>query len=299
MNKTIKAWIEAMRLRTLPVSIAGVIAAAGCAAYYAKFRLPVFLVCLSFAIVAQIISNFANEYFDFRKGLDKKGREGFRRGVTEGDISPSAMRNAILILLVVDGLIGLATLFWGPWWLIMAGILIAVFAVAYSAGPYPLSHHGLGEIAVILFFGLIPVILTTYLQVSSWDILPVALPIALAIGIMGANVLIVNNYRDADDDKEVNKRTTAVIFGRKTMQRVYFINGMIAIVLIECATITRIPIIWQAGMLAYANFHYMLWVKLKYYKGSQLNPVLGQTAMLMFGVAIWLTLALCLNAPSA
>lgn len=77
-----------MRLRTLPVSAAGVIAAAGCAAYYDSFNLLPWAICLLFALMAQIVSNFANEYFDFRNGLDRKGREGFRRGVTEGDISP-------------------------------------------------------------------------------------------------------------------------------------------------------------------------------------------------------------------
>ncbi len=285
-----------MRLRTLPVSIAGVIAAAGCAAYYHKFQTGIFLVCLLFAVIAQIVSNFANEYFDFRKGLDKKGREGFRRGVTEGDISPKSMAAATFTLLGIDALIGLSMLQWGPWWLIFVGIAIAVFAIAYSAGPYPLSHHGLGDIAVIIFFGLVPVTFTTYLQTGSWQMIPVTIPVALAIGLMGANVLIVNNYRDADDDRQVNKRTSVVILGRKTMATVYFINGILALALIEVATIGRMPIIWQAAMLLYANLHYMLWVKLRYLKGAELNPVLGQTAMLMLGVAVWLVIALSCNA---
>ncbi len=294
MSKT-KAWIEAMRLHTLPVSVAGVTAAAGCAAYYHNFKALPFIICFLFAVMAQIVSNFANEYFDFRNGLDRKGREGFRRGVTEGDISPKAMLRATIGLLIAACAVGCTLMFIAGWWLLFVGIAVALFALAYSAGPYPLSQHGLGEIAVIVFFGLVPVMMTTYVQTLSWDMWRVALPVALAIGIMGANVLIVNNYRDVEDDKAVGKHTTAVIFGRRVMGTVYFINGMVAVALIVIATITRMSIIWQAGALLYANFHYMLWVKLTHLKGAELNPVLGQTAMLMLGMSIWLAVALSLN----
>lgn len=295
MNKTLKSWIEAMRLRTLPVSVAGVLAGGGCAAYYGAFKIVPFIICLLFAVMAQVVSNFANEYFDYRNGLDKKGREGFRRGVTEGDISPNSMLYATIGLLLIACALGCTLIIWGGWQLIFVGVAIAIFALAYSAGPWPLSHHGFGEIAVIIFFGVVPVLFTAYVQTGSWAMIPLALPISLAVGLMGANVLIVNNYRDADDDKAVNKRTSAVIFGRKTMGIVYFINGIAAVVLCVIATIGRSPLAWQIGALIYANFHYILWVKLTHYEGAQLNPVLGQTAMLMFGFSIWLVLLLSVN----
>lgn len=295
MSRKSKVWLEAMRLRTLPVSVAGVLAGAGCAAYYHSFKALPFIICLLFAVMAQIVSNFANEYFDFKKGLDRKGREGFRRGVTEGDISPSAMLRATIILLMLACAVGCTLIIWGGWWLIAVGIAVAVFAMAYSAGPCPLSHHGLGEIAVIIFFGIVPVMMTAYVQTGSWNMWQVALPVSLAIGLMGANVLIVNNYRDADDDKAVGKKTTAVIFGCKVMGTIYFINGILAVILVVIATISRMSLIWQAGALLYANLHYMLWVKLTHLKGAALNPVLGQTAILMFGFSLWLTLILSLN----
>lgn len=295
MGKKTKAWIEAMRLRTLPVSVAGVVAGGGCAAYFNSFRPVPFLICMLFAVMAQIVSNFANEYFDFRNGLDHKGREGFRRGVTEGDISPNAMLRATICLLLAACAVGSTLIIWGGWWLIAVGLAIAIFALAYSAGPWPLSHHGLGDIAVVVFFGIVPVMLTTYVQTGSWDMWKLALPISVAIGLMGSNVLIVNNYRDADDDRAVGKRTTVVILGRKTMGAVYFANGIIAVVLAVFVTIANVPLIWQAGALLYANLHYMLWVKLTHLKGAQLNPVLGQTAMLLFGFSLWLTLLLSVN----
>ena len=160
----IRHWIEAMRLRTLPVSVAGVIAGTGCAILTDSFKAIPALLCLTFAILAQIAANFGNEYYDFKNGIDRKGRAGFRRGVTEGEISPKAMKAATFITLEIAAAVGCAMLIYGPWWLMIAGILIMCFALAYSAGPYPLSHHGLGDIAVIIFFGIVPVVLTWYLQ---------------------------------------------------------------------------------------------------------------------------------------
>lgn len=281
-----------MRLRTLPVSIAGVITGAGCAAYYGSFRRLPFLICLIFALMAQIVSNFANEYFDYKNGLDRPGREGFRRGVTEGDITPTAMLRATIILLIVAGITGCSLIYWGGWWLLPVGVAIAIFSLAYSAGPWPLSHHGLGEVTVVIFFGFVPVILTTYIQVLDWSILPVTLPMSIGIGLMGANVLIVNNYRDYDDDKAVGKRTLAVITGRKTASAIYLVNGFLALLFIEIATAVRIPVIWQAGPLVYINLHYLLWMRLRRSNGSALNPVLGMTASLMFALSIWEAIAL-------
>lgn len=164
-----KEWIEAMRLRTLPVSISGVLAGIACAIMQGCFSLVPALLCLFFAILAQIASNFGNEYYDYKNGLDKKGREGFRRGVTEGDITPKAMRNATFGTLAAAAATGCLMLFYGEWWLIPVGIGIVLFALAYSAGPYPLSHHGLGDVAVVAFFGVVPVTFTCLLQQGSWD----------------------------------------------------------------------------------------------------------------------------------
>ena len=137
----IKNWIEAMRLRTLPVSVAGVIAGCGCAIMLDSFKAVPALICLTFAVLAQIASNFANEYFDFRNGIDKKGREGFRRGVTEGEINPQDMKRATFVTLALAASVGCTMLAYGPLWLLAVGVLIMIFALAYSAGPFPLSHH--------------------------------------------------------------------------------------------------------------------------------------------------------------
>ena len=280
----VHAWIEAMRLRTLPVSMAGVAAGCGCAAYYGSFRLLPALICLLFALLAQIASNFANEYYDFAKGLDKKGREGFRRGVTEGDISPRAMKRATYALLLLDALLGCSLIYWGGWWLIAVGIAVFIFALAYSAGPYPLSHHGWGDVAVVIFFGIVPVTLTAWLQAGTWDILPLALPLSVGTGMLAANVLIVNNYRDMEDDLAVGKHTTVGIFGRAPMLAVYMTMGVVG-------SFLPYPVLMAGGTLSIFCLLLPLWSSSGYLllgktmskaRGASLNNVLKHTSLLMF-----------------
>lgn len=279
-----------MRPQTLPVSIAGVIAGTGCAVWCNKFNAVPALLCLLFAVLAQIASNFGNEYYDYVKGVDKKGREGFRRGVTEGDISPVAMRNATFGTLALAALTGCAMLPYGGIELIAVGIAVAVFALAYSAGPFPLSHHGLGDITVVIFFGLIPVTFTCYLQCGCWEGLNASLPTSVAVGLLAANVLIVNNYRDADDDKEAGKRTTVVLFGRRAMSLVYLLSGITAIAIAFILPVWRgiLRLSFAVPMLYLLLLHIKNRRKLIRNSGAALNPLLGDTAKVLLFFSIML-----------
>lgn len=284
---TLKPWIEAMRLRTLPVSAAGVLTAIGYNVGDGTFKAAPAALCLIFALLAQVASNFANEYYDYRDGLDRAGRDGPRRGVTEGDIIPGAMLRATYATLGMACCVGLSLLWWGGWWLLIAGIVIAIGAMAYSAGPYPLSRHGLGEVAVIIFFGVIPVNLTYYVQ-SGYFAWPVGIASA-AIGLMGANVLLVNNYRDADDDAAVGKRTLAVIMGRGFAYSLYLINGVLGMLLLLDAMGVHRWIAW-----VYLAVHLLLCMMLKRRTGRAINPLLGMTAVAMLAVALaWLVSEIC------
>ena len=274
----IKSWIEAMRLRTLPVSVAGVIAGTGCAIMLDSFKAAPALACLVFAILAQIAANFGNEYYDFKNGIDRKGRAGFRRGVTEGEIDPESMKRATFIVLALAAVVGCTMLFYGPWWLIIVGVLIMMFALAYSAGPYPLSHHGLGDLAVIIFFGIIPVTFTCFLQTGDGDGMNIIVPTSLAVGLLAANVLIVNNYRDMEDDAAVGKRTTVVIFGRKFMGLTYLLSGITGMAVMLPVWI-RLPLWALAVPVAYVILHLKVWLKLRRAAGTELNPLLGRTAV--------------------
>ncbi|MBR5332866.1 MAG: 1,4-dihydroxy-2-naphthoate octaprenyltransferase [Muribaculaceae bacterium] len=274
----IKHWIEAMRLRTLPVSLAGVVMAWGFNFINNNFNATPAILCMLFALLAQIASNFANEYYDFKSGLDRKGRDGHRRGVTEGDITPKAMKLATYGTLALACAVGCSLIYYGGWWLLPMGIVIALGAMVYSAGPYPLSRHGLGEIAVLFFFGIIPVTLTYYVQSLEWNIQ--VLFASISVGLMGANVLIVNNYRDHDDDKSVGKRTLAVIFGRKFVANLYLFNGFIAVALM--AGIWSLMPVWAWAIpVLYLIAHTAIWIQLNIRIGARLNPLLGMTAMVM------------------
>ncbi len=288
----VKIWIEAARLRTLPVSIAGVIAAIGVAMWEHRFEWLPALICLIFAVLAQVTSNFANEYYDFKRGTDKKGRVGPRRGVTEGDIKPETLRNVTFITLSLACVVGCCLIPFGGWWLVPVGVAIAVFALAYSAGPFPLSYHGLGDVAVLIFFGLVPVNLTYYVQAGFWS--PFALLVSIAIGLMGVNVLLVNNYRDMEDDIEARKHTTVVIFGRKLAGTFYLISGFVAVSFMS--PIWFIMPVWVSVVpLLYLVMHTVTWYRLIHTQGVALNPLLGATARNMLIFALLLTIAMILN----
>lgn len=287
----IRHWIEAMRLRTLPVSVAGVIAGTGCAVMLDSFKAAPALACLVFAILAQIAANFGNEYYDYKNGIDRKGRAGFRRGVTEGEIDPGSMKMATYSVLALAATVGCTMLIYGPWWLIFVGILIMIFALAYSAGPYPLSHHGLGDVAVVVFFGIIPVTFTCFLQTGNWEGMGVIMPTSLAVGLLAANVLVVNNYRDMEDDAAVGKRTTVVIFGRRFMSMAYLLSG-IAGMAAMIPVWTRLPMWALAVPVVYIVLHFMVWLQLRQATESALNPLLGRTAV---NLLVFSLLFLCVS----
>lgn len=289
MKRQIKIWLECIRLRTLPVSLSGVIIAIGLAKWHHRFQWIPALLCIAFALLAQIVSNMANEYFDYLQGTDKPGRVGPRRGVTEGDIKPTTLRNATFGLLILAGVVGCCLIPYGGWWLLPVGIVIALAALAYSAGPYPLSYHGLGELMVFIFFGVVPVNLTYYVMALRYD--PLVLLFSITIGLMGVNVLLVNNYRDVEDDRAAGKKTQTVMRGRPATAFAYLLNGYtgIAILAVFWFMIVmgngRVLPLWTLLIpVLYLVMHTITWHKLKQCDGAALNPLLGGTArnMLIF-----------------
>lgn len=299
--KQIKIWLEAIRLRTLPVSVSGVLIAVGLAKFNGAFRLVPSLLCVAFAVLAQIVSNLANEYFDFKAGTDKKGRVGPRRGVTEGDFSPATLKRAIVGTLVATCAVGLSMLAvvdpgegYANWLLLVGvGVMVAVMAFAYSAGPYPLSYHALGEVAVMAFYGLVPVIFSYY--VVAGDFHPYAVIAGIAIGLMGVNVLLVNNYRDVDDDREAGKRTSVVVAGRTLAAFAYLLNGLLALSVLGVLWL-RLWMEWGWWTMLppaiYMALHLTTWHRLRQRTGAALNPILGATARNMLIFTLLLTLLL-------
>lgn len=280
-----RAWIEAARPKTLPASLSPVIV--GCALAYRDgfFQWIPSLLCLCVALFAQIASNFANDYYDFKKGADGEERLGPERAVAQGWISPKAMLNATWLLLALTCMSGSLLLFYADWIIIPVGIAIALCVLAYSAGPFPLAYNGLGDICVLLFYGIIPVCFTYYVQVGGFSWLLFFL--SLSIGFSATNILIVNNYRDYRQDKSSNKRTTIVLFGRKFGRIAYLFNGLVSLAIF-------MPFIIQSELwtqILFA-FYFVLfvstWNELRHHEGKMLNAVLAHTArnLLVFSILI-------------
>jgi 1,4-dihydroxy-2-naphthoate octaprenyltransferase len=267
----LKTWIEAARPKTLFVGVAPVLAATALARADGVMQLLPAAVCFLFALLAQITSNLVNDYFDFRHGADTPDRLGPERAVAAGKISPRAMLTASIVTMAIALALGLTLVWYGGWWLILVGAAVALGAFAYSGGPYPLAYHGLGDVAVVIFYGLVPVAFTYYVQALTFT--PTVWLIGLAIGLVGTNVLIVNNYRDMETDAAAGKRTTVVRFGRKAMGDLYLADCAIA----ACLLIYALGCSWLFT-IPFALFSLLLHTLLRRLQGRALNKVLGLTA---------------------
>ena len=188
------------------------------------------------------------------------------------------MKKATFGTLFLAALTGCAMLVYGPWWLVIVGALIMLFALAYSAGPYPLSHHGLGDVAVVIFFGIVPVTFTYFLQSGTWEFIGTVVPVSVTVGLLAANVLVVNNYRDMEDDSAVGKRTTVVIFGRKVMGWAYLISGIVGMACMA-SVLTILPLWALVIPIVYLVLHIRTWLSLRRFSGAGLNPLLGRTTV--------------------
>ena len=228
----------------------------------------------------------ANDYFDYVKGSDKAGRVGPRRAVASGDIAPRAMLMGTFCVLGVACAVGLGLVFFAGWQLIPIGVIIALFALAYTAGPYPLAYHGLGDVTVFLFFGLVVVNMTYYVQALQFNVYVFLLSIAM--GLLSINILLVNNYRDMEEDAAANKRTTVVLFGRRFALWWYFVNGVIAVLLLfPCLADFGIVYILLPAIV-YLFLHIKTGLAIKQRVGEALNPLLGATArnLLVFTILV-------------
>jgi len=224
-----KAWIAAARPKTLTASISPVLVACALACRAGTFKWFPAVLCLLVALLAQIASNFANDYFDFKKGADTSERLGQPRAVASGWIKPRNMLIATLVTLALACLSGCGLLFYSDWQLVFVGLAIAIGVLAYSSGPYPLAYNGLGDVCVLLFYGIVPLCFTCYIQANEFTL--TSLLLSFSMGFLSMNILIVNNYRDYEQDKATGKRTSIVIFGKKFGRIFYLVNAILAVVL--------------------------------------------------------------------
>jgi 1,4-dihydroxy-2-naphthoate polyprenyltransferase len=208
-----RAWIIASRPRTLPAAIAPVIVGTAVAIHDAAFQPLAALAALFAALMIQIGSNFANDMGDFHRGTDRVGRVGPTRVTTAGLLTPGQVKAGMVVVFGLAALAGLDLIAVGGWPILLVGVASILAAVAYTIGPLPFGYYGLGDLAVFVFFGLIAVVGTYYVQ--ALKVAPLAILAAVPMGCLIAGILVVNNLRDADTDRAAGKRTLAVLLGRR------------------------------------------------------------------------------------
>jgi 1,4-dihydroxy-2-naphthoate polyprenyltransferase len=205
-------WVAASRPRTLPAAVAPVVVGSAMAGHDHQFDPAAAGLCLGFALLVQVGTNFANDYYDFVHGADTAARVGPTRAVAAGLVSPDVMRRAMAAVFAVAFTVGLGLIHWGGPWMLAVGVASILCGIAYTGGPWPLGYHGLGDVFVFVFFGLVAVTTTYFVQAGR--ISAHAALAAVPVGLLAANILLVNNYRDAETDAAANKRTLVVRFGR-------------------------------------------------------------------------------------
>ncbi|MFP8488516.1 1,4-dihydroxy-2-naphthoate polyprenyltransferase [Gracilimonas sp. Q87] len=219
-------WIEAARPQTLPAAVVPVIVGASLA-YNAELinwtNSTVALIC---ALLIQIGTNFANDYFDFIKGSDTDERIGFRRATASGLITPEQMKQATIITMLLAFLLGLYLVWAAGWIVLVIGILSLIFGVLYTGGPFPLGYNGLGDLFVFIFFGFVAVMTTYYVNALEWS--EASFWASIAVGALCVNILVVNNLRDVEQDKKSGKRTLGVLLGENALKTEYILMAALA-----------------------------------------------------------------------
>ena len=241
------------------------------------------------AVAAQIASNIANDLIDYRKGADTDERKGPLRPLSRGLLSEREVRIALYLSLAVLLTSGLWLIALSSWWLLLIGLAVVLGVFAYSGGPYPLSYHGWGDAAVLVFFGWVPTVTSFYilrgyvLDQTLWQL-------ATAIGLSSVNILVVNNYRDVAEDSKAGKRTLIVRMGQDFAPRLYLTCGLLSMGLLY-------PIYSFWGMLLllpYVLLFSQTHRALQTSRGAELNGVLARTARnvfllaLLIGAMLWL-----------
>jgi 1,4-dihydroxy-2-naphthoate polyprenyltransferase len=215
-----RIWLLAIRPATLPAALSGVVVGLGAAAAVGTpLRLDAALGCLAVALLLQITANLANDLSDFRKGADTPARTGPIRVAAAGLVTERQLELAIAVTVTLAGIVGLGlTVIGGPVLLII-GVLAVVAALAYTGGPWPYGYRGLGEVFVFVFFGLVAVAGTAYLQAGRPD--PLFIVAAVPVGALTTAILVVNNLRDIPTDAVAGKRTLAVVLGVRATRLEY------------------------------------------------------------------------------
>ena len=291
-TNSFKAWMLAARPKTLTGAAIPVMLGCALAFMSGKFNPVPAVLCFLFAFLMQINANLINDLFDFLKGSDREDRLGPERACSQGWITPKAMGIGIGVTTAIACIVGLCLLFFSGWEMIPVGIACVVFAFLYTAGPYPLAYHGWGDLLVLVFFGFVPVGCTYYVMAGDWNT-SVTIT-SLACGLIIDTLLMVNNFRDRDQDAISGKRTLVVRFGAKAGLAMYLLLGLIACWL--CFYFLFVGKIYAVILpQLYLIAHITTTRKMAAINhGKALNSILGETSRNIFLFGLALTVGLLL-----
>lgn len=286
---SLKAWILAARPKTLTGAAVPVMIGIACAVAmygWCGIRVVPAVLCMLFALIMQVDANFINDYFDFMKGTDDEQRLGPKRACAQGWITASAMRSGLFVTTLLACIVGLPLVYYGGWEMIMVGLACVVFCFLYTIS---FSYIGLGDLLVLVFFGIVPVSMTYWLTAPPTALTSIPFAVVLmsiACGLIIDTLLVVNNYRDIENDRRAGKLTLIVRIGERGGLVLYLMLGLVGTIL---AIVGVVLLDWHDGqwtqslLIIYTPFHTWAFNEMRYIrKGAELNRVLGMTARNMF-----------------
>jgi 1,4-dihydroxy-2-naphthoate polyprenyltransferase len=290
----VRIWLMAARVRTLPAAIAPVLVGTALAGYAHVFHPLRFIAALIGAVFIQVGTNLSNDYSDARRGADADDRLGPVRVTAGGLVPPKQVLVATYVTFGVAVLAGVYLVVVAGWQLLLVGAASILAGVLYTGGPRPYGYEGLGEVFVFLFFWIVAVVGSFFVQVKhlNWEAFALAVP----VGLVAAAILVVNNFRDIDTDRRAGKHTLAVRLGRRRTRALYATIVYLAYVLT--------PITWLFGPLK--PWVLLPWLTLpaaapvvrmvrNRTDGPSLNHALAQTGMLQLAFCMLLSAGLLLS----
>jgi 1,4-dihydroxy-2-naphthoate polyprenyltransferase len=287
-----QSWILASRPKTLLAAVVPVVVGSSLAISEGKFIFIFSLVALLCSVLIQVGTNFTNDLYDFHKGADNEQRKGPVRVLASGLISVNEMRIGIIAVFGFAFLLGLYLVSQAGTIILFVGVVSIIAGIAYTAGPFPLAYNGLGDVFVFLFFGIVGTVFTYYLH--SHVITLISILASIPVGALITNILVVNNFRDIEEDRAANKKTLAVILG-KDFTKYQFIFLLV------------LSFVVPAILYFYFKFHIIIFLPylslpialrlinmLNTFDGIQLNKTLELTAKFsaLFGLLFALGLTL-------
>jgi 1,4-dihydroxy-2-naphthoate octaprenyltransferase len=289
----LQSWVLAARPKTLTAAVAPVLVGTGLAAHDRTAAALPALAALLGAVLIQLATNLANDYYDFVRGADTTERVGPVRVTQAGLIAPTAVRSAMWLVIALAFLPGAYLVSVAGWPIVGIGLVSVACAVLYTGGPYPLAYHGLGDLFVFVFFGLVAVGGTYYVQALAWPV--DGLLAGAGLGALSTALLVVNNLRDVRTDAAAGKRTLAVRLGARAT-RVEYLSLLVIAAVVPVVGVTKLA--WPAASLGALVALALAWAPLRavftHTEPRQLLPALSATARVVaaYGAALGLGLAL-------